>query len=137
MYFKGANMLLTIRSIINDDVLWLKILRGLNTEFGLKTTTTEEIVSYINQKYGKNLTAIFNQYLRYANIPILEYKQINKHRFAYRWVTDEKKFNMPFAILDGNKRKILKGGNEWETAKITNGFMPDKTNYYIRLKHIK
>ena len=137
MYFKGANMLLTIRSIINDDALWLKILRGLNTEFGLKTTTTEEIVSYINHKSGKNLTPIFNQYLRYANIPILEYKQINNHRFAYRWVTDEKKFNMPFAILDGNKRKILKGGNEWETAKITVGFMPDKTNYYIRLKHIK
>ena len=137
MYFKGANMLLTIRSIINDDELWLAILRGLNDEFGLKTTTTAEVVNYINARSGKNLTCIFNQYLRYPSIPILEYKQLKTHKIAYRWVTDEKNFSMPFVASDGKSKRILQGSNEWRTAKTTSKFITDQANFYITVKEIK
>ncbi|MDB5119573.1 MAG: peptidase [Sphingobacteriales bacterium] len=137
MYFKGANMLLTIRSVINDDNLWLDILRGLNNEFGLKTTTTEEVVNYINNRSGKDLTSIFNQYLRHSNIPLLEYKYISQHKIAYRWVTNEKNFSMPFVIPNGRNSKILQGGNDWRNTKITNKFTPDQTSFYINVKEIK
>jgi dihydroorotate dehydrogenase len=34
--FKGANMLHTIRQIVNDDEKWRTILRGLNGSFTIK-----------------------------------------------------------------------------------------------------
>jgi aminopeptidase N len=33
MYYKGANMLHTLRQIVNDDEKWRTILRGLNSTF--------------------------------------------------------------------------------------------------------
>jgi len=34
---------------------------------------TEDVVAYFNQHTGMNLTPIFNQYLRHAQIPRLEF----------------------------------------------------------------
>lgn len=137
MYFKGANLLMTIRSVISDDLLWLEILQGLNKEFGLKTTTTEAVVDFINKKAGKDLTSIFNQYLRHPSIPVLEYKYLNTHKIAYHWVTDEKNFSMPFAIMNGKSSRILQGGNDWRIANLKYKFIPDKINYYFSVKEIK
>ncbi len=33
MYYKGGNMLHTLRQILNDDEKWRDILRGLNKDF--------------------------------------------------------------------------------------------------------
>ncbi|MBK8472909.1 MAG: hypothetical protein IPL33_12525 [Sphingobacteriales bacterium] len=73
MYGKGAVMLNTIRSIVDNDTLWFSIIKGLAEQFKHSTVTTEIIINYINQRSGKNLTPIFDQYLRYTNIPTLEY----------------------------------------------------------------
>ncbi len=107
MYTKGANLLHTIRHLINDDKKWIEILRGLNTSFGLKTTTTNEVINFINTKAGQDFTPVFNQYLRYANIPTIEFKEENGV-WNYRWQTDEKGFNMPLdVIIAGKAQRIL------------------------------
>ena len=137
MYFKGANMLHTIRTIINDDEKWRDILAGLNQEFGLKTVTKDEIINYINAKSGKNLTSVFNQYLLYKHLPELEYKRRNKHSLAFRWVTDEKNFKMPLAFYDGKNYRRLEGDNNWQTLKISRSFTPDVSNYFIDVKESK
>ena len=74
MYYKGANLLHMTRVLIDDDQKWRRILRGLNHEFGLKTTTTEDVIRYINSASGKDFSKIYDQYLRYAQIPVLEYQ---------------------------------------------------------------
>ena len=43
MYYKGANMLNTLRTQLNNDTLWRQILTGMNKEFYHKTVSTEEI----------------------------------------------------------------------------------------------
>ena len=62
MYYKGANMLHTIRQVINDDEKFRQILRGLNKDFYHQTVTTKQIEDYINLKSGIDFSSVFNQY---------------------------------------------------------------------------
>ncbi|MBB3968607.1 M1 family metallopeptidase [Mucilaginibacter phyllosphaerae] len=135
MYYKGGNLLNMVRTIINDDEKWRGILRGLNKTFYHQTVTTEQIVGYINEQSGKNLTPVFDQYLRHANIPTLEFMTISG-KLMVRWIADERAFNMPVKVR-------LKGG-EYQFITPKTRFMPlniegatkdnievDTFNYYI------
>jgi aminopeptidase N len=135
MYDKGGNMLNMIRTVINDDEKWRSILRGLNKTFYHQTVTTEQIVGYINQQAGMDLTPIFNQYLRHVNIPTLEFR-FNDGKTYVRWIADETNFDMPVRIK-------VKGG-QYQFIKPTRAFKPidiagltkdnlevDTFNYYI------
>jgi len=53
MYNKGMLLLNTLRHVVNNDKLWWDIIRGLQQEFGMKTTDTDEIVAYINRRTGQ------------------------------------------------------------------------------------
>lgn len=94
MYSKGSVLLNTIRTIINDDKKWLDILRGLNREFYHQTVTYDQITGYISDKSGINLKPVFDQYLRYKNLPVLEFAVIDDQLNA-RWIADAKDFSMP------------------------------------------
>lgn len=101
MYYKGANMLHTIRNIINDDEKWRQILRGLNKEFYHQTVTTQQIESYMSTYSGINLQPIFDQYLRDTRIPKLTL-EVDKKCLKYHWKDAVKDFEMPVKIsVDG------------------------------------
>ncbi len=136
MYYKGANLLHTIRTIINNDEKWRSILTGLNETFGKKTTTSKEVVDYINQQSGLTLTKIFDQYLRYATIPSLEFKQVGEN-VEYKWQADVKGFDMPLKlegesnmIYPTEKWQILKTQKSIDDLKVTRDF-------YINQKILK
>ncbi len=135
MYMKGANLLHTIRHLINDDDKWISILRGLNSTFGLKTTTTEEVINYINTKAGQNFTPVFNQYLRFAALPTIEFKDENGV-WSYRWLADEKNFNMPLDISIAGKAQRIMPTTNWKKldASITNkeDLKIDTRHFYIK-----
>lgn len=134
MYYKGASMLQTIRAVINDDEKWRTILRGLNEKFGLKTTTTEEVINYINKVSDKNLTNIFNQYLRYKDIPTLEIKQSGENQLI-RWNCDVKDFDMPLEIDFGcGVYQKVKINTKWQSFKGKS--MQVKPVYYIKVKNV-
>lgn len=133
MYPKGANMLQTIRAIINNDTLWLKIMRGMSTKFGLKTVTTQQIIRYFNQMTGLDFTKITDQYLRFKDIPTLEINRLNNGIVKYRWLANVKNFDMHLHVMDGNKLLILKPTTEWKQIRIKNDFLPDLANFYINV----
>jgi aminopeptidase N len=136
MYYKGANLIHMTRILLDDDTKWRELLRGMNKEFGLKTTDTEEIVAYINKVTGKNFSKIYDQYLRYAQIPVLEYKQEGS-QVSYRWQADVANFDMPIRIKRGNKMEWIQPEKEWKKLKLNSEFSPDIVNFYIRLKKIE
>lgn len=100
MYYKGANMLHTIRQIIDNDAAFKNILRGLGKDFYHKTVTGREIERYMIQKSGKDLSHIFDQYLRTTNIPELQYKK-EGDIISYKWTNVVKGFNMPVKLTNG------------------------------------
>jgi aminopeptidase N len=139
MYVKGSNMLHTIRTIIDNDAMWLGVLRGLNKTFRHKTTTTEEIVAYINQTTGKNLSPVFDQYLRYTEIPVLEIKKTGKKSFQCRWKADVKDFSMPLKIKtksNADKWTMRNISTQWQNIRA-DSIIVDSDNFYIKTNNIQ
>lgn len=136
MYDKGANLLHTVRNIINDDAKWRAILMGLNATFGKKTTTTKEVVDYINKQSGKNLNKVFDQYLKFKNIPVLEFKQ-EGNQVLYHWLSNVKDFDMPIQLEGSETYHYPK--TEWAVLKTTTPFKNLKVDkdYFIDVKFLE
>ncbi|WP_272148543.1 M1 family metallopeptidase [Tenacibaculum aiptasiae] len=135
MYYKGANMLHTIRQLINNDKKWRNILRGLNKTFYHKTVTTKEIENYMIEKSGLDLTKIFDQYLRTVKIPVFEYK-IKNNKLSYRWTNVVKDFNMPLNVKVNNNILVLKPTENWQTKTIKSNDIEVDINFYIKTKKV-
>lgn len=135
MYYKGANMLHTLRQWVNDDEKWRSILRGLNKTFYHQTVTTNQIENYLAEASGLELTAFFNQYLRAIRIPVLEYS-IEKKSLRYRWTNTVADFKMPIRIKTGDKEQWITPTSEWQKLNLASNKMPftiDR-NFYVESK---
>ncbi|QJD97453.1 M1 family metallopeptidase [Mucilaginibacter robiniae] len=138
MYNKGNNLLNTVRSIINNDEKWRQILRGLSKTFYHQTVTTPQIVNYINQQAGMNLTTVFDQYLRYPKIPTLEVKFENGKAYA-KWIADVNSFNMPAKVrVKGGEYKLIHPTTTFSTIDLAaankDNLEIDTFDYYIDVK---
>jgi aminopeptidase N len=117
-YFKGALFLHTLRSIVDDDKRWWVLLHEFYQHFKYQNIMTEDIVAYFNQKTGRNLTPIFDQYLRHTAIPVLELK-FTAGAVSYRWKVDEPAFAMPIRVGARNQWQIIQPTTDWQTMKTT------------------
>ncbi|RLJ62458.1 peptidase M1-like protein [Lacinutrix venerupis] len=135
MYYKGANMLHTLRQLINNDEKWRQILRGLNKTFYHQTVTTQQIEHYLAQESGLNLQGFFDQYLRTTKIPELQYT-INGKKLTYKWNNAVKNFVMPIQIE-------VNGISQWISPTLKNQTLKLKTkkpkivvdrDFYIKTK---
>ena len=117
MYDKGALLLNTLRHIIDSDEKWWKMILKYSETFRKKIIDTETVVTFFNTESGLNLTAIFDQYLRHAAIPVLEIK-VKKGRFQYRWKADENQFSMPVGVKIKGKRARIIPTTSWITSKF-------------------
>jgi aminopeptidase N len=116
MYFKGANMIHTLRQIVNDDEKWRTISRGLNSTFYHQTVTTKQIEDYLSKNIGLDLAPFFDQYLRDIRIPNLEYK-FKQNTLSYRWTNCVPGFNIPVKVTLNGKEKWLKPQVEWTNLR--------------------
>jgi aminopeptidase N len=117
-YFKGALFLNTLRSVVNDDPRWFRLIHDLYQHFKYKNIMTEDIVAFFNQKTGKDMTPIFNQYLRHTAIPILELKfSAGEGTVSYRWKVDEPGFAMPVRVGKKDSWQLIQATTDWQTLK--------------------
>jgi aminopeptidase N len=139
MYYKGANMLHTLRQLVNNDVKWRKILRGLNKDFYHQTVTGAQIEQYLAQKTGLKLSAFFDQYLREVNVPVLEYK-ITGNKLSYRWTNCLPTFSMPVKVRINGKSSWLKPvATSWKDTKVAKGTadLEVDPNFLVTSKHVE
>jgi aminopeptidase N len=133
MYYKGSNMLHTIRQIINDDALFRDILRGLNKDFYHQTVTSAQVEQYISQKSGKDFSKVFDQYLRRTNIPVLQLES-DDEKIEFRWKDCVEGFNMPVRLTNGEwiyptteKGKVKGSGKNRKDVTVD-------PNFYIKVE---
>jgi aminopeptidase N len=137
MYYKGANMLHTLRTWVHDDHQWRSILRGLNQTFYHQTVTTQQIEDYLAKETGLPLAPFFDQYLRGTKIPVLEYR-LNGVQLAYRYAQVGADFQMPIRVsLNGNEH-LLPASAKWQTLTYD---APIKEvtvdrNYYVGVQQL-
>jgi aminopeptidase N len=116
-YFKGALMLNTLRSVIDDDVKWFADIHDFYQHFKYQTTMTEDVVAWWNTRTGMNLTPFFDEYLRHKDLPVLELKfDAAKGEVDYRWKADEIGFAMPIEVGDALHWTMVKPDTtEWKS----------------------
>ena len=119
MYYKGALLLNTLRHIVNDDQKWWKLLLKYSETYRHKIIDTQTVITFFNTETGRELTPVFEQYLRYKNIPELEVAVKNKE-VKFRWITDVPDFKMPIIIKQGSKETRLEATNKWKSHSIKN-----------------
>ncbi|QDP84260.1 M1 family metallopeptidase [Chryseobacterium sp. SNU WT5] len=134
MYYKGSNMIHTIRQVINNDEKFRQILRGLNKDFYHQTVTSKQVEDYISKNSGINFHTVFDQYLRTTNIPTLEYTQSgNELKFRYTHIVSNLK--LPVRINDSIEINPTK---EWQTLKLTSADpVQFNENYFISYQNQK
>ena len=118
IYYKGSNVLHTLRQLVNSDEKWRSILRGLNQEFYHQTVTTEQIESYIARKSGLNLDSFFDQYLRDTRKPTLSYKLDKKNMLQFKWESCIPTFDMPIKIKFEDTILWIKPSTSWSSIKL-------------------
>lgn len=113
MYFKGSNLLNTIRSIYDDDELWWDTFRDYTATYKHKIIDTKTVEEFFDKPIKTDLKPVFDQYLRHTRIPELQFKKEGK-TFAFRWRADVEGFNMPVDVFIDGKETRLKPTMEWK-----------------------
>lgn len=132
MYYKGANMIHTLRQVVNNDEKWRAMLRDMNKIFYHSTVTTQEIEKFIAQSIGKDLTGFFNQYLRNTEIPELVLNK-KKNKLKYHWKNVVNNFNLPVRIIVDGKEILLNPTEDYQELKLPSKKSTVETNpnYFI------
>lgn len=117
MYYKGGNMLNTLRQIVNDDEKWRGILRGLNKDFYHQVVKGSQIEAYISKETGINLNTFFNQYLRDIRIPVFEYF-VKGNMLSFRWNNCVRGFDMPLKIYISGQERIINPKTTYSSVKL-------------------
>jgi aminopeptidase N len=145
MYFKGALFINTLRSIVNDDTKWFRLLHDMFQKFKYQNVMTEDIIAFFNAQTGKNLTPIFDQYLRHTAIPTLELKFDSStplgagdraKTVSFRWRVDEPGFNMPIKVGKAGAWQIIQPTTEWKsmpTAFTRDSFEVATDLYFVNV----
>ncbi|MGK0202722.1 MAG: aminopeptidase N, partial [Planctomycetota bacterium] len=97
MYYKGGNMLHTMRHMLQDDAKWRTVLRGLNEEFWHKTIGTAEFEAYMSRECGFDFSRVFEQYLRTTKIPELAY-EVSDGSVSVWWQNVVSEFQVPVVL---------------------------------------
>ncbi len=131
MYPKGANMIHTIRQVINNDETFRRILRGMNTDFYHQTVTGAQIESYISEKSGIDFSTVFDQYLRTTDIPVLVYQQ-KGNQLEYQWTKTVANFHLPIRMKSAGKTYTITPSHQIQKITLeSDSAVEFDANYYV------
>jgi len=134
IYEKGAAVMHMIRVMTGNDEKFRKMLRGLGIEFYHGTVTTQQVEQYIAAQTGLKLDAFFDQYLRTAEIPKLEY-YIKNNELNYRFEDAVVGFSLPLTINTQAGSVVIKPTTEWQKMKWTKGYeLKVSKDYLLKVK---
>ncbi len=137
MYNKGGVLHNMIRTMIDDDEKWRAILRGMNKTFYHQTVDYNDILKYMTEHSGIDLSKVFEQYVQRKSIPTLEIRNVGRPGFfIIRWNSEVDNFHMPVHIFDKDGKKVLiKPTTKWSTHRFdgltSETIKADTFNYYI------
>lgn len=135
MYYKGANILHTLRQLIEDDEKWRAILTGLNKQFYHQTVSSQQVEAYISKQSNIDLTQFWDQYLRTTKIPLLEYK-IEENTLKYKYTNIIEGFDMPIKIKINEIEQWIYPKKYWQilSFKETPSSLTINPNFFVESK---
>ncbi|WP_282017599.1 M1 family metallopeptidase [Salegentibacter mishustinae] len=139
MYFKGANLLNTIRSIYDNDELWWKTLKDYTETYKHQIIDTETTENFFDEATEVDLQPIFDQYLRHTDLPKLQFRK-KEGKTQARWIADVEDFKMPVDIFIDGKEIRITPTDEWGDLKeniALNKIEVNDLEFYIKTSYKK
>jgi aminopeptidase N len=105
VYNKGAMLLHCLRSNMDNDSVFFKLIKDFCITYKYKTVSSNDFILFTNKYTGADYTEFFNKFLYDTGLPVLEYtyRQTGKDlEFRYRWAEVNDGFTMPFGIESDN-----------------------------------
>lgn len=134
MYDKGAAIMYMIRIMTSDDEKFRHMLRGLGKEFYHQTVTTKQVEDYIAMHTGLDLAAFFNQYLRSADIPEVEY-YIKDGMLNYKFNKVVPGFSLPLMVSSSQYSEKIQPTGAWQHIGWKGGYdVKFDKNFLITVK---
>ena len=138
-YYKGGNMLHTIRQIVDDDEKWRGILRGAQETFRHQTIMGPQLEEYISRRIrGRTCRRCSTQYLRTTKIPLFEYR-VDAATLSYRWANVVPGFDMPLRVaLGGGAYMRIKPTTTWQFRGLPSPGADVRVdeNFYVDVKNV-
>lgn len=135
MYYKGTQILNTLRSSIDNDEKWWSIMKNFALTFRHKIIETEDVIEFFSIETDLNLKPFFNQYLKETTIPVLEIEQFG-NQLKYRFSNTRQGFELPIHIIVNDQKTSITPKTTWQTIKIkakSKISFPEDL-FYIKLK---
>ncbi len=140
MYYKGGNMLHTIRQVVGNDSVWRATLRGLQSDYAHQIVTGRQVQEYISAHTGVHLAKVFEQYLTTTKIPVFEYR-LDGTTLAYRWANVVAGFDMPVRVAVSPDSAVrLTPTEHWQSTTLALAapeyFHVDE-NFFVEAKRVE
>ena len=116
-YMKGAWVMHTLRSVINNDQIWFKILKEFMVENAKGFANTRDFFNKIEENTGEDYWYFAEQYFYSPNQPVLEYYQ-DENNYHYRWINVNDNFIMPIDLLVNGSIKRVHPSKEFKKIGI-------------------
>jgi aminopeptidase N len=117
-YMKGAWVMHTLRSVINNDKIWFEILKEFMVENAKGFANTRDFFNKVNEKTGQDYWYFAEQYFYSPHQPKLDYYQTDK-RFYYKWNNVNENFNMPVDFLVNGVSKRFNPTKDFQFFEIS------------------
>ncbi|MCB9168571.1 MAG: M1 family metallopeptidase [Flavobacteriales bacterium] len=112
MYYKGANLIHTIRHAMNDDQRFFAMLREMNARFRHQVVTSRQIEAFISDFSGMDLGPVFDQYLRTTQVPVLQWGW-QRGQVVVRWSNCIDTFHLPVRLLVDDRPLLIDPRKDW------------------------
>jgi aminopeptidase N len=144
MYSKGCLTLITLKNILDNDTLWIELMRDIQKRFRYQTISSNDLIQFINQRTKKDWTYFFNQYLLHVDLPVLQIKlqpNLTDLKIKFRWQASVTDFKMPVKITSSPENfEFIYPTKDWQEMTIKNltfaEFRVDDEHFYI-IAHVE
>ncbi len=116
-YMKGAWVMHTLRSVIDNDKIWFEILRDFMHENAKGFANTKDFFRKVNEKTNSDYWYFAQQYFYTPNQPVFKYYQTEKE-FYFKWDNVNDNFIMPIDLLVNGKKKRIYPKKEYQKFDI-------------------
>jgi aminopeptidase N len=135
-YMKGAWVMHTLRSVINNDKVWFEILYEFMTQNAKNFANTEDFFKKVEEKTATDFSYFSDQYFYSPDQPELEYYKTN-NKFYYRWSNVNDNFIMPIDVLVNGIEKRILPSLEFQTFDISKHTSIEIMDWKFYVKPVK
>ena len=132
MYYKGAMMLQTLRTHLQNDQLFFATLKKFCLTFQKSIIDGTQVVDYFTKELKMDLSPFFATYLTQAGLPILDIHSKNK---TMQFVQVSPGFKLNVAFTNGKKIKYILLSDQPAKMKVSNKYEVDIRRSFILVEN--